>query len=312
MNAILTGQFISRVRMEKGMTQKELAQKVGVTDKAVSKWETGRGMPDISSLDALCNALDVSVNELLSGEVLPPEFYEKKAEENMKTLIKENEKNTKGNWIQMILGEVLVIVAFVLNDPPKMVHRSTMKKITGIILFEKNEYAPFHDFCFSYKKFAQWRLEMDFTVRNVTLKDYNAVVEIMNQVQQMHVEWRPDIYKPNDHLIPPDVFEKLVEGENFFVAETAGTVVGILEIVFRHIENPSHVTRDVIFIDSMAVDEKYRGMGVGHLFFEKVKEIKEQKKFDGIELQVNAKNRAAYEMYSKYGFTEKSINMELN
>lgn len=113
MNAILTGQFISRIRMEKGMTQKELAQKVGVTDKAVSKWETGRGMPDISSLDALCNALDVSVNELLSGEVLPPEFYEKKAEENMKTLIKENEKNTKGNWIQMILGEVLVIVAFV-------------------------------------------------------------------------------------------------------------------------------------------------------------------------------------------------------
>ena len=113
MNAILTGQFISRVRMEKGMTQKELAQKVGVTDKAVSKWETGRGMPDISSLDALCNALDVSVNELLSGEVLPPEFYEKKAEENMKTLIKENEKNTKTNWIQMILGEVLVIVAFI-------------------------------------------------------------------------------------------------------------------------------------------------------------------------------------------------------
>lgn len=111
MNAILTGQFISRVRTEKGMTQKELAQKVGVTDKAVSKWETGRGMPDISSLDALCNALDVSVNELLSGEVLPPEFYEKKAEENMKTLIKENEKNTKTNWIQMILGEVLVIVA---------------------------------------------------------------------------------------------------------------------------------------------------------------------------------------------------------
>lgn len=113
MNAILTGQFISRVRTEKGMTQKELAQKVGVTDKAVSKWETGRGMPDISSLDALCNALGVSVNELLSGEVLPPEFYEKKAEENMKTLIKENEKNTKTNWIQMILGEVLVIVAFV-------------------------------------------------------------------------------------------------------------------------------------------------------------------------------------------------------
>lgn len=67
----------------------------------------------------------------------------------------------------------------------------------------------------------------------------------------------------------------------------------------------------MIFIDSMAVDENYRGQGIGHLFFEKVKQIKEQKHYDGIELQVNSKNKAAYEMYSKYGFTEKSINMEL-
>ena len=151
---------------------------------------------------------------------------------------------------------------------------------------------------------------MNFTVRNVMLKDYDAVIEIMSKVQQMHVEWRPDIYKPNDNLIPMDVFEKIVEGDFFYVAETEGMVVGILEIEFRHIESPSHVTRNVIFIDSMAVDENYRGMGIGHLFFEKVKKIKEQKKYDGIELQVNAKNKAAYEMYSKYGFTEKSINME--
>ena len=88
-------------------------------------------------------------------------------------------------------------------------------------------------------------------------------------------------------------------------------VVGILEVVFRHIETPSHVTRDIIFIDSMAVDEAYRGMGIGHLFFDKIKEIKAEKKLDGIELQVNAKNKAAYEMYLKCGFTEKSINMEL-
>ena len=68
---------------------------------------------------------------------------------------------------------------------------------------------------------------------------------------------------------------------------------------------------DIVFIDTMAVDEPYRGMGVGHLFFEKVKEIKAKKRLDGIELQVNAKNQAAYEMYCNYGFTEKSINMEL-
>ena len=109
------GKRIISLRKNKNMTQVDLADKLGISYQAVSSWERGRGMPDISSLDALCNDLDVSVNELLSGEVLPPEFYEKKAEENMKTLIKENEKNTKGNWIQMILGEVLVIVAFVLQ-----------------------------------------------------------------------------------------------------------------------------------------------------------------------------------------------------
>ena len=152
---------------------------------------------------------------------------------------------------------------------------------------------------------------MNFTIRNVMLKDYEEVMEIMNQVQQMHVEWRPDIYKPNDNLIPMDVFEKIVEGDSFYVAETEGRVVGVLEFAFRHVESPSHVTRNVIFIDTMAVDEGYRGMGIGHLFFERVKEIKEQKGYGGIELQVNARNKAAYEMYSKYGFTEKSINMEL-
>lgn len=150
-----------------------------------------------------------------------------------------------------------------------------------------------------------------FIIRNAQIEDYPAVRRIFNQVQAMHVAWRPDIYKPNDELLPEAVFRKIVEGDTFYVAETNGTVVGILELVFRHIESPAHIPRDIVFIDSMAVDEAYRGRGVGHLFFEKVKEIKDQKHFDGIELQVNAKNKAAYEMYAHYGFTEKSINMEL-
>ena len=81
--------------------------------------------------------------------------------------------------------------------------------------------------------------------------------------------------------------------------------------LFRHIESPANITRDIIFIDMMAVAEKYRGLGVGHKMFEFLKKMKIEKNMDGIELQVNAKNIAAYEMYRKYGFTEKSINMEL-
>ena len=153
---------------------------------------------------------------------------------------------------------------------------------------------------------------MDIRIRNATTNDYESVIKIISQVQDMHVEWRPDIYKYNDNLIAKEEFEKIVENNTFFVAENENKkIVGVLEIIFRHIESPAHVTRDVIFIDTMAVDEKYRGLGVGHKMFEFLKMMKIEKNMDGIELQVNARNRAAYEMYKKYGFTEKSINMEL-
>lgn len=152
---------------------------------------------------------------------------------------------------------------------------------------------------------------MKVRIRTAKKVDYESVIKIMSQVQDMHVEWRPDVYKPNDNLIPEDVFEKIIENGTFYVAEANDMVVGVLEIVFRHIESPSHVTRDIIFIDTMAIDKNFRGMGIGHQMFDFLKVIKQEKGLDGIELQVNAKNRAAYEMYQKCGFTEKSINMEL-
>ena len=153
---------------------------------------------------------------------------------------------------------------------------------------------------------------MDIRIRNAITNDYGSVIKIISQVQDMHVKWRPDIYKYNDNLITKEEFEKLVENNTFFVAENENKkIVGVLEIIFRHIESPAHVTRDVIFIDTMAVDEKYRGLGVGHKMFEFLKMMKIEKNMDGIELQVNARNVGAYEMYKKYGFTEKSINMEL-
>ena len=152
---------------------------------------------------------------------------------------------------------------------------------------------------------------MEVIVRLPRLQDYERVSQIMDQVQQLHVEWRPDVYKPASPLITMDLFEAILKDGNWYVAEADGVVVGILELMKRHVESPAQVTRDVLFISTMAIDEKYRGKGIGHLFFEKVKQLKQEKGYDTIELQVNAKNRLAYEMYRKYGFTEKSINMEL-
>ena len=152
---------------------------------------------------------------------------------------------------------------------------------------------------------------MEVIVRLPRLQDYERVSQIMDQVQQLHVEWRPDVYKPASPLITMDMFEAILKDGNWYVAEADGVVVGVLELMKRHVESPAQVMKDVLFISTMAVDEKYRGKGIGHLFFEKVKRLKQEKGYDAIELQVNAKNRLAYEMYRKYGFTEKSINMEL-
>ena len=152
---------------------------------------------------------------------------------------------------------------------------------------------------------------MEVIVRLPRLQDYERVSKIMDQVQQLHVEWRPDVYKPASPLITMDMFEAILKDENWYVAEADGVVVGVLELMKRHVESPAQVMKDVLFISTMAIDEKYRGKGIGHLFFEKVKQLKQEKGYDTIELQVNAKNRLAYEMYRKYGFTEKSINMEL-
>jgi len=83
------GRFIAERRKVKEMTQKQLAERLGVSDKAVSKWETGRSMPDNSILFELCAVLETNVNELLSGEKLSVDNYHGKAEENMMNLMKE-------------------------------------------------------------------------------------------------------------------------------------------------------------------------------------------------------------------------------
>lgn len=133
----------------------------------------------------------------------------------------------------------------------------------------------------------------------------------MKQVHKLHVGWRPDVYKQQETILPLDEFKQAIKEQAFFVAEGEGKVVGILGLMYRHVETPVHVTKDIIFIDSMAVDESYRKKGVGHAFFDFLKELKKEKDYDAIELQVNARNKGAYNMYRNYGFTEKSINMEL-
>ena len=112
MNQIKIGKFIAECRKNKNMTQAELAEKLNITDRAISKWETGKGMPDSSIMLELCNELDISVNELLSGEKIEMDNYHKIAEENLVELKKLDEtKNRMLLQLEIIIG-ILSAIAF--------------------------------------------------------------------------------------------------------------------------------------------------------------------------------------------------------
>lgn len=93
MNNIKTGKFIKEQRTRMGLTQKQLAEAIGVTDKAVSRWETGKGIPDVSLLIPLSEVLGISVNEILIGERIEEEKKIEKYEETIVTTLKENKKS---------------------------------------------------------------------------------------------------------------------------------------------------------------------------------------------------------------------------
>lgn len=147
-------------------------------------------------------------------------------------------------------------------------------------------------------------------IRPASEQDYEAVERIMKQVHRMHVDWRPDIYIDTDPILPYDRYLAHLEEQQILVADLAGEVAGLLICFVRHISGGSVKERDVLFVDSMAVEEHYRGRGIGHKLFDALLQLCRERGYDGLELQVNARNQAARAMYEKYGFTEKSVNME--
>lgn len=115
------------------------------------------------------------------------------------------------------------------------------------------------------------------TIREAVSEDYEQIEIIMQQVQQMHVAWRPDVYCACSPVLSEEFFHHLLQEQSVFIAEDNGTTAGVMILEHRHIENQTHITKDILFVDTMAVDEKYRHKGIGHAFFNYVKDIKHQK-----------------------------------
>ena len=115
MDQIKIGKFILNCRKEKGLTQEQLAEKLGVTSKSISRWENGNTMPDYSLLKDLCSELDISVNDLLSGERISENNYMNKCEENLVNLRKQIDKKKRILKIISYVFTGIIIFAFILN-----------------------------------------------------------------------------------------------------------------------------------------------------------------------------------------------------
>lgn len=128
MDQIKIGNFIAKKRKEQNLTQEQLAEKLGLTSKAISKWECGKGLPDASIMLDLASILKISVNDLLSGETVSEEQLINKADENLVKLVKENEIGNKTSQLTHIITMSLLLIwnlinIFTIKDSSEVINR---------------------------------------------------------------------------------------------------------------------------------------------------------------------------------------------
>lgn len=113
------GRFIAACRKQQNMTQQQLAEKLAVTNQAVSKWETGKGAPDSSIMLALCDALKISVTDLLCGEIVTMENQNKEMEKQLLEMVKQKEESDRHllmlEWVVGILSAIVLFVPIMVG-----------------------------------------------------------------------------------------------------------------------------------------------------------------------------------------------------
>ncbi len=114
MDQIKIGAFIAACRKEQKLTQAQLAEKLNITDRAVSKWENGKSMPDSSIMLELCEILGIKVNELLSGERMDTDTYAQSAEENLITLKRKDENSSRKNVLFAVIYSVVLFLGIMV------------------------------------------------------------------------------------------------------------------------------------------------------------------------------------------------------
>ena len=114
MDQIKIGKFIAECRKKNNLTQMQLAEKLNITDRAISKWENGKAMPDSSIMLELCQELKISVNELLNGEMIDMEDYNENAEKKLLEMVKQKEEADKRLLTMEILIGIIAVAALLV------------------------------------------------------------------------------------------------------------------------------------------------------------------------------------------------------
>lgn len=135
MDQIKIGRFIADCRKKNNMTQMQLAEKLGITDRAISKWENGRALPDASLMLDLCKELKITVNDLLSGEVVKMDEYNERSEQNLVELVKQKERQDKTLLsIEILVGVLCLIVFFALVIFASYVQMEEWQRVVLILI----------------------------------------------------------------------------------------------------------------------------------------------------------------------------------
>ncbi len=134
MDQVKIGRFIAQYRKKNGLTQMQLAEKLKITDRAVSKWENGRAMPDSSIMLQLCNVLGVSVNDLLNGEVIVMDNYKEKSEQLLLEMAKQKEEADKRLLsLEILIGIFSIIILLGFTFTASFVQMSNWLRVSLIV-----------------------------------------------------------------------------------------------------------------------------------------------------------------------------------
>lgn len=228
MNENKIGAFISTLRKEKELTQAQLAEKLNITDKAISRWETGKGMPDSSLLVPLADILGITVNELLTGEKIPEKTFTQKSEDNLVNAVQETEKAIKQrNFAKKLLRVAVIIFTIAISLLTTAIYLMSTSIYEATYLYDDE---GFHDgILYGNDSYVEWGYVADIylesgVIEKTNMHPYNLVEGVL----------REKIYisdnSIHDFLPPYSYFSFCGESDDFIFEQPDDTSLNILFI----------------------------------------------------------------------------------